>query len=731
MKLVGYADRLSVEPGEDITFMVSSDFPNYAADVVRLIHGDARPEGPGFKSELVVNEISGTHPGKVQHLRPGSYARVPDRGTLDFGPDFTIQMWAMPTTPARGTQTLFSQSNAPAGGVTLRLEDACLELAVGDQGIRTQQPLDAGVWYFIAASVSSTTGSLALAVHQTNGIIVRPAENVATEVSGMPSSTGGDILLATEVSPEGRLCHFFNGKLDSPKIFGRVLGGTELAALAADQPDQVVASLTASWDFSVDISSLTISDVSGHDHHGEIVNRPARAVTGRNWDATTTSWPDAPAQYGAIHFHDDDLSDAGWSPAFTWTVPETLASGVYAVHLTHDEEEDFISFVVAPRMGRPTADIALVLPTFSYLAYANEQMAHEGTLKGLVEKYPRLPEDHYIVDNNLISLYDKHSDDSSNSYASWLRPLVNMRPKYTQHWLDGGKGSPHQFPADLHIVDWLVEQGYSFDVITDLELHNDGVERLAPYSAVLTGTHAEYTSGAMLDTYQGYLNQGGRLLYLSGNGMFWVTEPDAATASGIEIRRRSAPTWTWPAAPGEAHLSSTGELGGLWSNRGRDAQTWLGVGDIGEGGGPGRPYRRTPDSHDPRVAFVFEGIADNELIGDIPCLVNSWGAAGFELDYSNARMAPAHALVVATADGFGPDYEVHSNILVGGAAHFPDLHADLVFLEYPHDGAVFSFSSISWGACLSYNGYDNNVSRLTRNVLDGFLATSPPWRANS
>ena len=48
-------------------------------------------------------------------------------------------------------------------------------------------------------------------------------------------------------------------------------------------------------------------------------------------------------------------------------------------------------------------------------------------------------------------------------------------------------------------------------------------------------------------------------------------------------------------------------------------------------------------------------------------------------------------------------------------------------MEYPNGGAVSAFSSISWCACLSYNRYDNNVSLMTKNVLDGFMALSPPW----
>ena len=42
--------------------------------------------------------------------------------------------------------------------------------------------------------------------------------------------------------------------------------------------------------------------------------------------------------------------------------------------------------------------------------------------------------------------------------------------------------------------------------------------------------------------------------------------------------------------------------------------------------------------------------------------------------------------------------------------------------ETGQGGAVFAFSSMAWSGSLSHNGYDNNVSRLTGNILDRFAA---------
>ena len=45
-RIIGYPDRVSVAPGEDIQFMVSCDgVARYRADIVRLVSGDLHPGG--------------------------------------------------------------------------------------------------------------------------------------------------------------------------------------------------------------------------------------------------------------------------------------------------------------------------------------------------------------------------------------------------------------------------------------------------------------------------------------------------------------------------------------------------------------------------------------------------------------------------------------------------------------------------------------------------------------
>jgi N,N-dimethylformamidase len=55
----------------------------------------------------------------------------------------------------------------------------------------------------------------------------------------------------------------------------------------------------------------------------------------------------------------------------------------------------------------------------------------------------------------------------------------------------------------------------------------------------------------------------------------------------------------------------------------------------------------------------------------------------------------------------------------------PKIRADMVFFECPNGGAVFSVGSISWFGALGHRGGDNDVARITTNVLRRFADPAP------
>lgn len=497
-------------------------------------------------------------------------------------------------------------------------------------------------------------------------------------------------------------------------------------------PTQLRSAVVGSWDFSRDITALKVSDTSPNLLHGQVVNMPTRGMKGYNWTGEAMNWQEAPEQYGAMHFHDDDIYDAGWEVDFALTIPATLQSGLYAVRLRAGDEEDYIPFVVKPAPGKEQK-IAFLLPTASYMAYANE---HMGTNVGLIELVAgRLPafDKHSLFLNEHreygASCYDSHADGSGVCYSSRLRPILNMRPKHISA-LGGSGSSLWQFNADTHITDWLEAMGYEFDVITDEDLHYHGLDLLKPYTVILTGSHPEYHSLQMWDAMFAYLNQGGRLLYMGANGWYWRIAYHPELLGVIEVRRNEGGIRTWAADPGEYYHSFTGEYGGLWRRQSRPPQMILGTGFTAQGFDISAPYHRLPDSFHPRAAFIFEGVGKDELIGDFGLI--GGGAAGLEIDRADRILGtPPHALVLATSQGRHTD--VYLVVCEELLATYPGLggtenelvRADMVFYETPNGGAVWSSSSIAWAGSLSHNKYKNNVSRITKNVLDRFLDPKP------
>jgi hypothetical protein len=71
--LIGYVDRLSARPGERIAVEVSSQLDQpHRADLVRIIHGDANPTGPGIKLEEIPASFAGIYKARFQPIHSGS-----------------------------------------------------------------------------------------------------------------------------------------------------------------------------------------------------------------------------------------------------------------------------------------------------------------------------------------------------------------------------------------------------------------------------------------------------------------------------------------------------------------------------------------------------------------------------------------------------------------------------------------------------------------------------------
>ena len=687
--LIGYSARFEVAAGESLGFHVSAPQAGFEARLVRLARRreDCVP---------VASAIDGAYTGREQPIVSGSYMAVPGGVPLPARPQ--ISFWVRPTRPVDGGEQHLLGWGADHG---LAIDaTGHLRLRWGGREIIADAPLAALRWSEVR--VDTKGGRIALSILTADAGVADWSGDAPLSTDSAPSSQ--DFHIAALVQG-GDVATPFDGKIARPRI--------------ADGEK-----LLADWDFAREIGRPAVIDTSPQGRHGQLFQTPQRGVTGPAWDGQSDAWSEDPDGYDAIAFHSDDLTDAGWPESVVFTPPADLPSDAYGIELRRGDERDVIPFFVLPSPRATPAPLALLVPTFSYLAYANER--HWWTNPG-VEAIAGAPLDAIVAPlerwaekQRLISAYDYHRDGSGCAHASLRRPLVNMRADYLHPLLRG----PHQLGADIATIEWLRSIGQPFDIITDHILHERGTDLLKPYRAVMTGSHPEYVSSAMLDAVEQYIGDGGRLIHLGGNAFYFVTSLFAEERHVAEVRRGYAGTIPWQSPPGEIRHASTGELGGLWRWRGQSAHRLLGTGTAAVSFGQGRPYIRDDASHDPAFAWIFEGVdattidACAELLG---------GPSGFEVDAIRADLGtPADTFCLATATGFDPALTIiaSEDVLSTGTAGAMESH--IVYRRLAGAGRVFAAPSIAWTSCLADRGGDNDVARITANIIRAFTCADGP-----
>ena len=743
VRILAYADRLSGRPGEAVEIKVSCEGLNrYEAELVRIIQGDINPQGPGYREDAVDLDLGGPFEGRFQPLHPGSYGIVQDNAAFRALSTFTVFAAIWPTMPGDGLQTVLARRDPPTGaGFELFLNEAgALEFSVDFGGaeassVSTEEPLLAQRWYLVAAGLCAEDGRMIvtqrrLAPHP----LPADAATVTREgrCSAVPSHVAAPLTVAARPATDRPAERHFNGRLERPSLYASVLEPEDMIAkLDAQSGSARDVDLVAAWDFSIGISTDRMVDVSPRHLHGVLVNLPTRAVTGRHGGEDAFCWVQTPERYAAVHFHDDDLYDAGWDTGFSFEIPNGLRSGLYAVRLHAEGDEFYVPLAVLPPREGPTASAAFLLPTASYMAYANNRIAldvpeAEIVIGRLLEhkKHDLFMQEHPELG---LCFYDVHNDGSGVFYSSHLRPVVDMQPKIIGA-LGGAGSNVWQFNADTHILGWLEHCGERFDVITDEDLHREGLSLIEDYRVVLTGSHPEYHSASMLDALEAYIHRGGRLMYLGGNGFYWRVSFHPELPGVIECRKSEDGIRAFSPLPGEFFASFTGEYTGLWRRNGRPPNRLVGIGMVSQGFDISAPYRRMQASRDPRAAFVFEGVED-EIIGDFG--LSGGGAAGLELDaVDHALGTPEHVLVLASSERYTDVYLMTPEDMLDpvpglGGTEADIIRSDMVFFETANGGAVFSTGSIAWAGSMAWNGYNNHVAVITSNVLRRFLNPKP------
>ena len=762
--IVGYGWPWTVRPGETIDFMVSTYGKTaqnpWQADLVRVMCGLVFEESDSFTEITQDAPFTGEYPGRHQPVYTGSYVEVPAHKVLDSLDSFTVQTFVYPTligepvarvdgsvtdtrfgsfhndNKVHGEQTLISRfDNSRQVGWSLFIDkEGKLTFKAGTGSgdvhkVVLPRPLIERRWFLVSGQYDAAQGILRITA---KGILAaQPAEYswVAGECAerslpaGVAVPQQGPLRFGAATDGPGhgarmKPIDILNGKLDSVRLTQGVLAADEIDAVSGPEiPQRLTSRIVGFWDFGQGIGTVKVHDLSANTLHGTTVNLPTRAVMGVRWDGSQgRDWTQARDHFSACKFNDDDLYDAEWQPAFSYTVPDDLPSGIYAARLTQGDAEDYIPFFVAPGQHQPTASVALLLPTASYTAYTS----FDGHQLTFVEKQVTEPDGHTKTvrepffdvdigklafnpaDNDFMwahpelgrGVYSRHSDGSPMYHASQKHPNFFLKLK----------GHLGKLAPDTAITGLLHHHNMDVDIITDDLLQAEGADLLKDYRVIMTGHHPEYYSREMLQGMEDYLADGGRCMYLGSNGIWKVTPVHSELPGVVEVRLNGLGIYD---AQYDQKVETTMEFdglgGGFWPDNNRSAHQVWGVGRTTLHLGKGAPYRRQTSTDDPRTGFIFAGVNDT-IIGDFgPTSGAVWGEVdSFDVYYGS----PSHAVVLASStDGKVP--------------------GDVVFFETATGGAVFSIGTWGWNLALPHNNYDNPLAIVTLNVLRRFLDETP------
>jgi N,N-dimethylformamidase len=686
--LQGYLDEFSYRPGQAVVARISG----VGQAKARLV--GLRKSGPDICTSVSIEgarEVTARL--KSQPLLSGSGFSFTLPQALMATDDWSLSFWIKPTlVREQGHVILALKCGALKQALLLSPEKLQWLGTSCEEGSRLMR-------------APSRWAELKLDVSPSRGEIAATFDGVQTVVSVGLFRGDVDIILGRDFSTLDSLGA--NARFEAPMIRR---GGSDGLVVCA-------------FDFSDNFNAPTLLARSGAPVSGRFINHPTRRVIGRSRSDVLHPEGGAEERHNAIHVHEYDLTDALWDETLALEIPSALPSGIYAVEVTTVEQQLRLPFVVRARPGQEKRAL-LLLPTNTYLAYANERLAFSDRGAALTsETEPPLLSD---LDRQIeaqprlsASLYDRHADESGVHYSSRRRPILNLSPDYRWWWCTR---APRHFLADLNITQWLDHFAISYDVATDEDLHREGEGLLARYDVLITGSHPEYTSGRMLAALHGF-GKAGNILYMGANGFYWVTGFDPYDHGVVESRRGFAGTRNWNSDPLELKLSTTGEYGGLWRHRGLAPNALVGIGFAAVGFTKGSGYARLEASYDPAFAWLFDGI-DAEVIGDFGDVLG--GAAGDELDNADVSLGTpeyAHVLARSSHDRtFLPsiEQEIEFQHERGGDRN-DRVNAEIVYFRRPEGGQVLGVGSINWSGSLAHNNFDNSVSRLSLNALKAFL----------
>lgn len=331
-----------------------------------------------------------------------------------------------------------------------------------------------------------------------------------------------------------------------------------------------------------------------------------------------------------------------WKKTFSYKLPDNLPSGIYSAKLSNELAEEFyISFVV--KGSGPS--------TFGVLANTNTWQAYNNW------------------DGHSFYRYPKNEKKDYSEILSFQRPNQDAQPV-------GNRG--HLLEAELHLLRWMEQNAFEYHSFSDRDIH-DGLVNLNDYTTLVLNVHPEYWTGQMRQALEGFVNNGGNIINLGANCVYWKT-----VIVDHQIEKVKS---------GNEYYLEFGEPGGRWRDLGHPESSLLGVEYDRRGYDTYAPYVVENANH---WVFSGTGVVNNEVFGE-DC-INGDGASGHETD---KRTSFSPAGIELLARGLNPE----------------DGGAEMVYFEHTSGAKMFSAGSVTYTGSLSV---DQVCHQITKNVFEAF-----------
>ncbi len=722
----GYVDRIGVQPGQTARFHVCAPAP-YELSVVRLgRRAILDPEADLEADRRDVEVLAKTAYGRPspQSIGPGSYvyvegAPVPARLPLTLAT--WVRLWRLPVIDSVqwawcGLITDLDYPEACRFGL---LVDQAGRPAVyaGDGGVFRHEALHVaehrlgrrlGSWIHLAATITKSGV----------GLCVDGVEVYHGAVAGMDSTPTTASRLRIGASAErGAAAAFLNGDLAAPFIGAFDLAPTDARRIFADRahtpiPDLNLGPLHAWWPLTEERGS-NIGDASGSGRRGRVVNGATWQIGGPAHDPSKGIPgydPGADADRGhGLRLSSDDLVDCEWPASGEFLVPKDADSGLYAALVRRAGQDNNaavpITFAGVRSRPRQADSVALLLATNTWYAYG------------------RRPADEIRIAGLSASFYSNHLNGRPFFQVAFRAPIPRANP----YGFDSDRAayvrSSHLVRPERYAEAWLAREGFHYEVITDIDLHEDP-SLLRSFRALMIVGHSEYWSDEMRAGVDRYLSAGGRVISLSGNTLYWRVTFDADLQL-IESRKTTEghdARWLSPDEWGERWHTGTGGPGGTFRLVGRPGWEVVGLDTQGmlDDGTPSSFASLTvlrPEHflfHEPEeVPLSPAGTLGERSL-------NGPKASGYEFDVRpellGLRVGPVSGMVALASavdqlnfdDGLG--FRAPGTIPVTQGA-------EVVYWERPQGGVIFNAGSIALTGAMAR---DPGVGTLIRNVLAHF-----------